>query len=69
MNTENLKDEIIRNYQAQCENYKRLMVVNDSIIEKQKEYITKLEGLLSESKQLLEETLQLLKQTNYGTSN
>ena len=62
MTAEHVKDDLISIYQAQVENYKRLGEINDSIIEKQKEYIKKLEELLGESKQLLEEALQLLKQ-------
>ena len=59
---EQLTNELIEIQQAQIKNYEGLSETNNRIIEKQKEYITKLEALLGESKQLLEEALQLLKQ-------
>ena len=68
---EQLTNELIEIQQAQIKNYEGLSETNNRIIEKQKEYITKLEALLGESKQLLEEALQLLKQkqTSHGVSN
>ena len=67
---EQLLDELVQLQKAQIKNYEGLSETNDKIIEKQREYITKLETLLAESKKLLEESLSLLKTKNkfYETS-
>lgn len=63
-----IKDELIIKYQAQIENYKQLSEVNDRIIAKQKEYITKLQDFLEQSKVLIAESLSLVKNKENGTN-
>ena len=63
-----IKDELIIKYQAQIENYKQLSEVNDRIIAKQKEYITKLQDFFEQSKVLIAESLSLVKNKENGTN-
>lgn len=68
MTQEQIKDELIIRYEAQIENYKKLSQVNDRIIAKQKEYITKLQDFLEQSKVLIAESLSLVKNKENGTN-